>query len=63
MNNYGFFIVNKIEFYSPMLVEKVLPLERKRAKVCPGNAVSVPKTPCNSLEINSGSFKEEKRII
>ena len=61
LNDYGLFIVSKIDFYSPMLVEKMLPLERKRAKVCPENVVSVSETPCNSLEISDASFKEEKR--
>ena len=61
LNNYGLFVVNKIDFYSPMLVEKMLPLERKRAKVCPENVANVSEEPCNSLEISSASFKEEKR--
>ena len=37
------------------------PLERKRAKVCQGNDVSVSEVACNTLEINGDSFKEEKR--
>ena len=61
LNDYDLFVVNKIDFYSPMLVEKMLPLERKRAKVCPENEVSVSEVPCNSLEISKTSFKNKKK--
>ena len=62
LNDYGLFVVENTLFSSPMLVEKMRPLERKRAKVCPENDVSVSEVSCNSLEINDASFKEEKRI-
>ena len=62
LNDYGLFVVENTLFSSPMLVEKMRPLERKRAKVCPENDVSVSEVSCNSLEINGASFKEEKRI-
>ena len=62
LNDYGLFVVENTLFSSPMLVEKMRPLERKRAKVCPENDVSVSEVPCNTLEINGASFKEEKRI-
>ena len=62
LNDYGLFVVENTLFSSPMLVEKMRPLERKRAKVCPEKDVSVSEVPCNSLEINDASFKEEKRI-
>ena len=62
LNDYGLFVVENTLFSSPMLVEKMRPLERKRAKVCQENDVSVSEVPCNSLEINDASFKEEKRI-
>ena len=62
LNDYGLFVVENTLFSSPMLVEKMRPLERRRAKVCPENDVSVSEVACNSLEINSVSFKEEKRI-
>ena len=61
LNDYDLFVVNKIDFYSPMLVEKMFPLERKRAKVCPENEVNVSEVPCNSLEISGGSFKNKKK--
>ena len=61
LNDYGLFVVENTFFSSPMLVEKMRPLERKRAKVCRENDASVSEVPCNSLEINSASFKEEKR--
>ena len=62
LNDYGLFVVENTLFSSPMLVEKMRPLERKRAKVCLENDVSVSEVSCNSLEINDASFKEEKRI-
>ena len=62
LNDYELFIVENTLFSSPMLIEKMLPLERKRAKVCLKNDVSASEAPCNLLEINSTSFKEEKRI-
>ena len=62
LNDYGLFVVENTLFSSPMLVEKMRPLERKRAKVCQENDVSVSEVPCNSLEINGASFKEDKRI-
>ena len=62
LNDYELFVVENTLFSSPMLIEKMLPLERKRAKVCLKNDVSAPEAPCNLLEINSTSFKEEKRI-
>ena len=61
LNDYGLFVVENTLFSSPMLVEKMRPLERKRAKVCQENDVSVSEVPCNTLEINGASFKEEKR--
>ena len=61
LNDYGLFVVENTLFSSPMLVEKMRPLERKRAKVCQENDVSVSEAPCNTLEINGASFKEEKR--
>ena len=61
LNDYGLFVVENTLFSSPMLVEKMRPLERKRAKVCQENDVSVSEVPCNSLEINIASFKEEKK--
>ena len=62
LNDYELFVVENTLFSSPMLIEKMLPLERKRAKVCLKNDVSASEAPCNLLEINSTSFKEEKRI-
>ena len=62
LNDYGLFVVENTLFSSPMLVEKMRPLERRRAKVCQENDVSVSEVPCNTLEINGASFKEEKRI-
>ena len=41
LNDYGLFVVENTLFSSPMLVEKMRPLERKRAKVCQENDVSV----------------------
>jgi hypothetical protein len=61
LNDYGLFVVENTLFASPMLVEKMRPLERKRAKVCLGNDVSVPEASCNYLVFNDTSFKEEKR--
>ena len=61
LNDYGLFVVENTLFSSQLLVEKMLPLERKRAKVCPENAVNVSESTCNSLEISNASFKEEKR--
>ena len=62
LNDYGLFVVENTLFSSPMLVEKMRPLERRRAKVCLEKDVSVSEVSCNSLEINDASFKEEKRI-
>ena len=62
LNDYELFVVENTLFSSPMLIEKMLPLERKRAKVCLKNDVSASEATCNLLEINSTSFKEEKRI-
>ena len=62
LNDYGLFVVENTLFSSPMLVEKMRPLERKRAKVCHENDVSVSEVSCNSLEINDAFLKEEKRI-
>ena len=61
LNDYGLFVVENTLFASPMLVEKMRPLERKRAKVCLENDVSVPEASCNYLVFNDTSFKEEKR--
>ena len=61
LNNYGLFVVDHLVFYSPMLVEKMLPLERKRAKVCTENAQNVSETLSNPLEISNPPLKEEKR--
>ena len=65
LNNYGLFIVDKWSFHSPMLVEKMIPFDRKRtqceaykrrkdAKLASKNVESVSESSCNSLEINSG---------
>ena len=61
LNDYGLFVVENTLFSSPMLVEKMRPLERRRAKVCQENDVSVSEVPCNTLEINGAFLKEEKR--
>ena len=61
LNDYGLFIVNNIDFYSPMLVEKMLPLERKRDKKVSENVETLSGVPCKSLEINDGYFKNKKK--
>ena len=68
LNNYGLFIVEEVDFHSPFLGEKMSLMKRKYDKPCrknvesvPGNDVSVSEVPCNTLEINGASFKEEKR--
>ena len=61
LNDYDLFVVDHLVFYSPMLVEKMLPLERKRAKVCVENAQNVSETLSNPLEISTPPLKEEKR--
>ena len=61
LNDYDLFVVDHLVFYSPMLVEKMLPLERKRAKVCTENVQNVSETLSNPLEISTPPLKEEKR--
>ena len=60
LNDYGLFVVENTLFSSPMLVEKMRPLERKRAKVCHENDVSVSEVSYNSLEINDAFFKKRR---
>ena len=68
LNNYGLFIVEEVDFHSPFLDEKMSLMKRKYDKPCrknvesvPENDVSMSEVPCNTLEINGASFKEEKR--
>jgi hypothetical protein len=68
LNNYGLFIVEEVDFHSPFLDEKMSLMKRKYDKPCRKNVESVsenvetlPEAPCNPLEINVASFKEEKR--
>ena len=68
LNNYGLFIVEEVDFHSPFLDEKMSLMKRKYDKPCRKNVesvsendVSVSEVPCNTLEINGASFKEEKR--
>ena len=68
LNNYGLFIVEEVDFHSPFLDEKMSLMKREYDKPCrknvesvPENDVSVSEVPCNTLEINGASFKEEKR--
>lgn len=68
LNNYGLFIVEEADFHSPFLDEKMSLMKRKYDKPCRKNVESVsenvetlPEAPCNPLEINVASFKEEKR--
>ena len=68
LNDYDLFIVENTAFFSPFLNEKMLPLERKRAKLCSEKVESVSENvgklsemPCNSLETSDGSFKNKKK--
>ena len=68
LNNYGLFIVEKVDFHSPFLDEKMTPMKRKRDKNVSENAETVSENvgtlseaPCNSLEISDGSFKNKKK--
>ncbi|MBQ1973438.1 MAG: DUF4373 domain-containing protein [Paraprevotella sp.] len=61
LNNYGLFIVEEVDFHSPFLDEKMSPMKRKRNKNVSENDKTLSEVPCNTLEINGASFKEEKR--
>lgn len=66
LNDYGLFVVDNFSFHSPMLNDKMLSFDRKRAqceaykrrkdaKLAAENVPNVSETSCNSLEISSGS--------
>ena len=68
LNNYGLFIVEKVDFHSPFLDEKMASMKRKRDKNVPKNAEIVSENvgtlsevPCNSLETSDGSFKNKNK--
>ena len=61
LNDYGLFIVENIEFHSPFLDEKMSPMKRKCDKNVSENVETLSEVPCNSLEINGGSFKNNKK--
>ena len=61
LNDYGLFIVENIDFHSPFLDEKMSPMKRKCDKNVSENVETLSEVPCNSLEINGGSFKNNKK--
>ena len=61
LNDYGLFIVENIDFHSPFLDEKMSPMKRKCDKNVSKNDETLSEVPCNSLEINGGSFKNKKK--
>ena len=61
LNDYGLFIVENIDFHSPFLDEKMFPMKRKCNKNVSENDETLSEVPCNSLEINEGSFKNKKK--